>query len=74
MPTATRPSARLKDSIVLLIDGMPDCDCQHVINAETTGLTTATAIMCDLEHACASLRRQLVGFYIHLFHRVLFSI
>lgn len=62
MLTATRPSARLKDSIVSLIDGMPECDCQHVMNAETRGLTTATAIMCDLQHARGSLHWQLVEF------------
>lgn len=68
MPTATRPSALLKDSIILLIDGMPECDCQHVTNAETRGLTTATGIMCDLEHACAAYADSLLRFYIHLFH------
>lgn len=33
VPAPRRPSAHLKDSMALLIDGMPECDCQHVTNA-----------------------------------------
>lgn len=40
-------------SIVLLIDGMPECDCQHAMNAGTRDLTTG--ITCDPEHARVKL-------------------
>lgn len=60
MPASRRPSARLKDSMALLIDGMPKCDCQHVTNAETRRLTTAPGFMRDPEHVCTSQSRQLV--------------
>lgn len=54
---STRPSAPLIASTALLIDAMPECDCQHAMNAETRDLTAS--IVCDLEQARGSLSRHL---------------
>lgn len=52
-----RPSVPPEASVVLLIDGMPECDSQHVMNAGTRDLTTG--ITCDPEHARVGLSWQL---------------